>query len=48
VPDHPLGRAFRDAAGRLNQEVAARMANRYLVAAGLILPLQELPTALVQ
>jgi adenosylcobinamide kinase/adenosylcobinamide-phosphate guanylyltransferase len=40
VPDHPLGRAFRDAAGRLNQEVAARMADRYLVAAGLVLPLQ--------
>jgi adenosylcobinamide kinase/adenosylcobinamide-phosphate guanylyltransferase len=48
VPDHPLGRAFRDAAGRLNQDVAARMADRYFVAAGLVLPLQALPTALVQ
>jgi hypothetical protein len=28
--------------------VAARMADRYFVAAGLVLPLQALPTALVQ
>jgi adenosylcobinamide kinase/adenosylcobinamide-phosphate guanylyltransferase len=48
VPDHPLGRAFRDAAGWLNQAVAAKMADRYFVAAGLVLPLQALPTALVQ
>ena len=41
VPNHPLGRAFRDAAGRLNQEVAAEMDTAYLVCAGRVLPLQR-------
>jgi len=40
VPDHPLGRAFRDEAGRLNQRVAAAVDAAYLVVAGLVLPLQ--------
>lgn len=40
VPDHPLGRRFRDAAGRLNQQVAAIMHDVYLVIAGMVLPLQ--------
>ncbi len=40
VPVHPLGRAFRDAAGRLNQQVAAAMDTNYFVAAGMVLPLQ--------
>lgn len=40
VPDHPLGRSFRDAAGRLNQAVAAAVDTTYFVAAGLVLPLQ--------
>lgn len=42
VPDHPLGRAFRDEAGRLNQAVAAKMDETYFVAAGLVLPLRRL------
>ncbi|GGE83078.1 bifunctional adenosylcobinamide kinase/adenosylcobinamide-phosphate guanylyltransferase [Sphingomonas prati] len=40
VPDHPLGRAFRDEAGRLNQTVAAAVDASYFVAAGLVLPLR--------
>ena len=39
VPDHPLGRAFRDEAGRLNQAVAAHAAAAFFVVAGLVLPL---------
>ena len=35
VPDHPLGRRFRDAAGRLNQQVAAAVDHVDFVAAGL-------------
>lgn len=42
VPDHPLGRTFRDAAGRLNQTVAEKMDVSYFVAAGSVLPLQQL------
>ncbi len=41
VPDHPLGRRFRDAAGRLNQAVAGMADATYLVVAGLVLPLQR-------
>ena len=44
VPVHPLGRAFRDAAGRLNQQVAAAMDATYFVAAGMVLPLQRFPS----
>jgi adenosylcobinamide kinase/adenosylcobinamide-phosphate guanylyltransferase len=43
VPDHPLGRSFRDAAGRLNQAVAGQVDASYFVAAGLVLPLQRFP-----
>jgi len=39
VPLHPLGRAFADLLGRLNQDLAARSTERYLVVAGAPLPL---------
>jgi adenosylcobinamide kinase / adenosylcobinamide-phosphate guanylyltransferase len=44
VPESPLGRAFRDAQGRLNQKLAAVCDSVVLIAAGL--PLQLKPNAL--
>lgn len=35
VPEHPLGRLFRDLAGRANQVMAAKADNVYLVVAGI-------------
>ena len=40
VPDNALARRFRDAAGRLNQQVAATTAEVVLIAAGLPLTLK--------
>ena len=41
VPEHPLGRLFRDEAGRLNQAVATRCKRVVFVAAGLPLVLKN-------
>lgn len=40
VPEHPLGRAFRDHAGRLNQQVAERADRVDFIAAGLPITLK--------
>ena len=42
VPPSPLGRAYRDALGRVNQLAAARAGRVYLMVAGLALELKEL------
>lgn len=42
VPETPLGRRFRDEAGRLHQRLAASVAEVYFVAAGLPLRLKPL------
>ena len=41
VPINELARNFRDEAGRLNQQIAASVANVYVIMAGLPLPIKE-------
>jgi adenosyl cobinamide kinase/adenosyl cobinamide phosphate guanylyltransferase len=43
VPETPLGRAFRDEAGLINQQLAASAHNVLLMVAGLAMPLKVLP-----
>jgi adenosyl cobinamide kinase/adenosyl cobinamide phosphate guanylyltransferase len=45
VPVHPLGRAYRDALGRVNSIVVAAATAAYLVVAGRALPLHDLALA---
>ncbi|WP_341020165.1 bifunctional adenosylcobinamide kinase/adenosylcobinamide-phosphate guanylyltransferase [Brevundimonas diminuta] len=42
VPDNPLGRRFRDEAGRLNQRIAAVADAACLIVAGMRLPLERI------
>jgi len=47
VPDHPLGRAFRDAVGLAHQRLAPRCDELYLGALGVLLRLRPEPVAVV-
>jgi len=43
VPETALGRAFRDQAGLINQQLAVSAHNVLLMVAGLAMPLKALP-----
>lgn len=43
VPDNPLGRSFRDAAGTLNRQIAEKADNVYLLCCGIPSALKERP-----
>jgi adenosylcobinamide kinase/adenosylcobinamide-phosphate guanylyltransferase len=47
VPDTPLGRVFRDVAGRAHQRLARSASSIYLAALGVVLRLRPGPVALV-
>ncbi|MGO4538356.1 bifunctional adenosylcobinamide kinase/adenosylcobinamide-phosphate guanylyltransferase, partial [Paenibacillus sp. 2TAB19] len=42
VPEYPLGRAFRDEAGRMNQRIAAVCERVFLVTAGIPVDLKAI------
>ncbi|MCL2450306.1 MAG: bifunctional adenosylcobinamide kinase/adenosylcobinamide-phosphate guanylyltransferase [Polyangiaceae bacterium] len=46
VPEHPVGRAFRDITGRAHQRLAARADELYFAAMGCIVRLRPSPVAL--
>jgi adenosylcobinamide kinase/adenosylcobinamide-phosphate guanylyltransferase len=48
VPETPLGRAFRDVAGRAHQRLARSASNVYLAAIGTIVRLRPGPVAVVE
>ncbi|MFX4260820.1 bifunctional adenosylcobinamide kinase/adenosylcobinamide-phosphate guanylyltransferase [Pelotomaculum propionicicum] len=43
IPEHPLGRLFRDLAGKANQVLAAKADSVYLVVAGIPLEIKSQP-----
>jgi adenosylcobinamide kinase/adenosylcobinamide-phosphate guanylyltransferase len=47
VPEHPLGRLFRDALGRANQRVAAQADKVYLLVAGMAVDVKTLAVSLL-
>lgn len=46
VPEHELGRVFRDVAGRVNAALVAHADRAWFVVAGRVLPLVDAPTVL--
>jgi adenosylcobinamide kinase/adenosylcobinamide-phosphate guanylyltransferase len=48
VPETPLGRAFRDVAGRAHQQLASRADEVYLTALGTVLRLRPAPVVAIE